>query len=245
MTNPLIDTIVMSLEAQANPERAEQQQQYMKSPMPFYGVTVPEVRRLTKVALRDHPLESRKEFEATIRSMWDDAARREEWYATLTVATASRHRPFIDAASMPLFRHLIESGAWWDVVDDVATHLVGPLVVSSRAAGAPELSDLMRRWAKEDNIWLARTAVLCQVGAKEDVDQSLLADVLEPNLTRKEFFLRKAIGWALRDYARVNPEWVRRYVEEHRSTLSGLSMREATKHLTGPDCLKPPIVTDE
>lgn len=231
MTTILIDTIVMSLEAQANPERAEQQQRYMKSPIPFYGVTVPEVRRLTKAALRDNPIGSRKDFEATLLSMWDNVTRREQWYAALTIATAPRHRRFIDAKSLPLFRHLIETGAWWDVVDDVATHLVGPLVVSSRLAGATEISDHMRSWAREDNIWIARTAVLCQVGAKADVDADLLAELIEPNLASKEFFLRKAIGWALRDYARANPEWVRRYVEDHRGTLSGLSIREATKHL--------------
>jgi len=231
MTAPLVDIIVTSLQAQADPERAEQQQRYMKSAIPFYGVTVPEVRRLTKAALRAHPFEHREDFETTIRSMWDDVTRREEWYAALTIASAPRYRRFIDAASIPLFRHFIETGAWWDVVDDVATHLVGPLVVSSSSASATEVSGLMRRWAHEENIWVARTAVLCQVGAKENVDSVLLAEVLDPNLASKEFFLRKAIGWALRDYARVNPEWVRRYVDDHRGTLSGLSIREATKHL--------------
>jgi 3-methyladenine DNA glycosylase AlkD len=89
----------------------------------------------------------------------------------------------------------------------------------------------MRKWAHEDNLWIARTAVLCQVGAKTELDAQLLADVIEPNLASKEFFLRKAIGWALRDYARTDPDWVRRYVEDHRGALSGLSIREASKHL--------------
>jgi 3-methyladenine DNA glycosylase AlkD len=231
MTHSLIDAIVMSLEAQANPDKAEQQQRYMKSSIPFYGVTVPEVRRITKAAMRDHPVSSREDFESTVRALWDNVRRREEWYAALTIATAPRHRRFIDARSLPLFRHLIESGAWWDVVDDVATHLVSPLVVSSRASGSHEISNWMRKWAHEDNIWIARTAVLCQVGAKTDLDSRLLADVIEPNLASKEFFLRKAIGWALRDYARTDPDWVRRYVEDHRGALSGLSIREASKHL--------------
>jgi len=88
----------------------------------------------------------------------------------------------------------------------------------------------MREWADDEHLWLRRSAVICQVGAKERTDPVLLADVIEPNLSDRDFFVRKAIGWALRDYARTRPEWVKTFVSSHES-LSGLSRREALKHL--------------
>jgi len=130
---------------------------------------------------------------------------------------------------MPLWRHLIVTGAWWDVVDDVATHLVREVRV-----GAPEVEGLrLREWADSEDLWLRRSAIICQVGLKRGVDRGLLTDAIEPNLGDGDFFIRKAIGWALRDHARVAPDWVRSFVDRHGGDLSGLSRREALKHLAG------------
>ena len=191
-------------------------QSYMKSEMPFLGVQKPALTR----ALR--PVLSRSvthdEWRDAAVSLWDDAKFREERYAALALLRA---RPWLTAADEPLLRHLVVTGAWWDLVDETATKLLGPL-----------RDDVdVRAWAVADDMWLRRAAIICQVGRREDTDAHLLADVIEANLGDRRFWITKAIGWALRDYAYAAPDWVRGFVADHE--LAALSRREATKHL-GP-----------
>ncbi|GAA2470267.1 DNA alkylation repair protein [Terrabacter carboxydivorans] len=224
----LVSQVRAALAAQADPGRAAAQQRYMKSAMPYVGLTSPQLKATLGPLLRDPGLAmaSREQWEATIRSLWDGAAHREEWYAAIALA---RHRPYrvwVDSDSMPLWESLIRAGAWWDVVDDIATHLVRDTVLAH-----PKVEGLrMRDRAGSDSLWVRRAAIICQVGARDRLDQHLLADVIEPNIADRDFFSRKAIGWALRDHARVDPGWVRAFVAGH-PDLSGLSRREALKHL--------------
>jgi len=224
----LLDDLRRALGTAGDAVRAAGQQRYMKSAMPYWGLTSP-VLRATVRPILDEPayrIETRQKWEGTIRALWDEATHREEWYAALAVARHRHYRRWRDSDTMPLYRHLIETGAWWDVVDDIATHLVREVVL-----GNPEVEGLrMREWADDEHLWIRRSAVICQVGAKDRTDPVLLADVIEPNLSDRDFFVRKAIGWALRDYARTRPEWVKTFVSSHES-LSGLSRREALKHL--------------
>jgi len=117
------------------------------------------------------------------------------------------------------------------VVDDIASRKVGPILLRHHEAVEP----VVREWAVCDELWLRRTAVICQLGAKDDTDLDLLEYALSSNLEGsahgKVFWIRKAVGWALRQHARVDPDWVRAYVAAHDSELSGLSKREALKHL--------------
>ena len=96
-----------------------------------------------------------------------------------------------------------------------------------------DVRPVLEQWAVADDLWVRRAAIICQVGARERLDQSLLTDVIEPNIDDPDFFSRKAIGWALRDHARTDPDWVRAFVTGH-PALSGLSRREALKHLGQP-----------
>jgi 3-methyladenine DNA glycosylase AlkD len=217
-----------ALEEHADPVRAVGQQRYMKSAMPYYGLTSPELKRALSPVLRDVVVGTREEWLETIDLTWRSATHREEWYAALALA---RHRPYrrwLGDEAMGLWERLIREGAWWDVVDDIATHLVRDTLLASPEAEA----DRMRKWAESDSMWLRRAAILSQVGARDRLDETLLADVITPNVTDREFFIRKAIGWALRDHARVAPGWVRRFVSRHPG-LSPLSRREALKHV-GP-----------
>jgi 3-methyladenine DNA glycosylase AlkD len=109
----------------------------------------------------------------------------------------------------------------------VATHLVAWVLRAAPADVAP----VMRTWASDDDMWVRRTAALCQVGAKDQLDLDLLADCLEPNLDRPEFWLRKACGWALRDVAPRHPDWVRAFLAANTGRVSGLTLREATRRL--------------
>jgi 3-methyladenine DNA glycosylase AlkD len=216
-----------------DPERALAQQAYMKSVMPYRGLTSPELRALLRPLLADPGLAptTRQGWESAVRTLWDDAAYREERYAALALTGHRAARPWQDPDALPLYRHLVETGAWWDFVDAVAADRVGPILVSHRTIVTP----LMRSDAVDRHLWVRRTAILAQLKHGDATDLDLLADVLDANLDGslhgREFFIRKAVGWALRHHARTNPGWVRAYVDSRGPRLSGLSRREALKHL--------------
>lgn len=221
------DAVRAALATGGDPERAAGQQRYMKSAMPYRGFTSPELRARLKPLLTEHAPEDRRSWEADIRTLWDEAEYREERYAALELARHRVARPWLDPEAMPLLRHLVVTGAWWDYVDVVAQHLVGTALRGHRE----ELTPVARAWASDDDLWIRRTAVICQLGAKGETDLDLLRHAIESNLEDRSFWLRKAIGWALRDLARTDPDWVRAEVERYGDRLSGLSRREALKHL--------------
>jgi 3-methyladenine DNA glycosylase AlkD len=199
----------------------------MKSEMPYRGLTAPQMRVLFREIIGAYPPGSFAEWEQTIRALWDAAAYREERYAALALVGDRHSGAFRTLEAVPLYEYLIASGAWWDLVDGLATHQVGDLL----RRYPDEMRARVLAWSRCADPWLRRTAIICQVGFKQATDQSLLYACIEPNLTQRGFFLRKAIGWALREYAKAAPEAVREYVDEHESRLSGLSRREALKHL--------------
>ncbi|HET9945055.1 MAG TPA: DNA alkylation repair protein [Actinomycetes bacterium] len=217
------------LAAAADPDAAPVMQAYMKSELPYRGVKAPRCRTVFRAALAEHPLPDRAAWLAAIRRLWDEATHREERYAALAVARDRRYAAHRTPEVLPLYRHLVVTGAWWDLVDDVATHLVGPLLLDRPTETGP----VVRAWAVDEDRWLRRTAVICQVGAKEHTDPALLAHAIDANLDDRDFFLRKAIGWALRQYARTDPAWVQQFVADRGERLSPLSRREALKHI-GP-----------
>ncbi|MCD4527247.1 DNA alkylation repair protein [Nocardioides sp. cx-173] len=223
----LVESVRAALAAAGDAERARAQQAYMKSVMPYRGIGAPELRKVLRPPLALYRPASREEWTATVRALWDEAAYREERYAALAVARHRLAREWLDPGSLDLWRHLVVTGAWWDLVDEIAAHLVAPTLRSHRQKVAP----VMRAWMTDDHLWLRRTAVLSQLGAKGETDVVLLRDAIEHNLEDRSFWLRKAIGWALRDYARTDPDWVRAEVARLGDRLSGLSRREALKHL--------------
>jgi 3-methyladenine DNA glycosylase AlkD len=223
----LIEAVGQALAAAADPEIAAKQRAYMKSAMPYYGLPAPRLKAELQPLLRGWAPADREQWRSTVLALWDDATHREEWYAAIAVARHRRAREWLDPASIDLWRHLVVTGAWWDVVDEVATHLVGDALRQHRQETTP----VLRAWATDDDLWIRRTAVISQVGHKGDLDTHLLRHAVEANLADRSFWLRKAIGWALRDHARSDPDWVRAEVSRLGDRLSGLSRREAMKHL--------------
>jgi 3-methyladenine DNA glycosylase AlkD len=203
-------------------------QRYMKSDMPFYGIAAPRVHAVTRDVVAAHPLADRPEWEGAVRRLFDEATHREEWYVAVGVAGHRRYRHLRTPESLELYRHLAAGAAWWDVVDAVASQ-VGQVLRSH----PEDTAGVLRAWSVADDPWLRRVAVLSQLGRRTETDTRLLSELIAPSLTDRGFFLRKAIGWALRDYARTDPDWVRRYVAAHRDQLSPLSVREALKRLGG------------
>ena len=222
----LADEVRRALAEAGDPTRAAQQQRYMKTEMPYRGLSSPELKTLLRPYLTVYRPESLQEWESTVRDLWDHATHREEWYAALAVARHRRAREWLAPDTLTLWRHLVVTGAWWDVVDETATHLVREVLL-----GHPDVvTPVIDAWAVDEDLWVRRTAVICQVGAKDRTDRALLLRAVEANLDDTTFWLRKAIGWALRDYARTDPDWVWAQVDRLGSRLSGLSRREATKH---------------
>jgi 3-methyladenine DNA glycosylase AlkD len=198
----------------------------MKSAMPYRGLASPELKRLLKPLLAGYQPRSRTEWESTVRDLWDHATHRDEWYAALAVARHRRARQWLVPDVVPLWRHLVVTGAWWDVVDETATHPVRDTLLAHREAMTPVID----AWTVDDDLWLRRASVVCQVGAADRTNRDLLLRSVEANLADTSFWLRKAIGWAFRDYARTDPEWVWAQVDRLGDRLSGLSRREASKH---------------
>jgi 3-methyladenine DNA glycosylase AlkD len=214
-----------------DPARAPQMQAYMKSSMPFRGVASTPLARLCREVFDPDPLPTRGAWERAVLELWDHAGYREERYAALSLAGHRHYRGYQDPATLALYRHLVETGAWWDYVDAIAAHRVGGILRSHHDDVVP----VLRAWAVDDDLWVRRAAILSQLGSKAATDTGLLAFVLEHNLEDSrhgtEFFIRKAVGWALREYAKTDPGWVRTFVDTHAARLSGLSRREALKNL--------------
>lgn len=204
-------------------------QRYMKSEMPFFGVQSKTMRAVAKEVFQTHPLPDGEAWRDTVLAIWRDAKFREERYVAIELTGHRPYRAFSNLDAMPMYEEMITSGAWWDYVDVLASNRVGPILEKHPGP----MKKKMRAWSKSPDMWKARTSIICQLRFKEDTDLDLLYDCIEPSLDSTEFFRRKAIGWALRQYAKVDPEEVIRYVTENKARLSGLSKREALKHLLG------------
>jgi 3-methyladenine DNA glycosylase AlkD len=222
----LVGRIRDSLRAFADPEKAGPMQAYMKSAMPYLGVRLPQVRQVCRPLVAEGPDLDRDTWEAVVRELYDRAAYREERYAALVVVRHRRYERFLRAPAMALLEHLVRVGAWWDLVDETS-HCVGHALTADRSATTP----LVRSWCRDPDLWIRRTAIICQVGHGGRTDRELLSAAIEANLDGRDFFIRKAIGWALRDLARTDPDFVREFVACHGEHLSPLSRQEAVKHL--------------
>lgn len=224
---PLLLALRARLGSLGDPERARGAQAYMKSAMPFHGVGAVPLRAACRELFAPLAPRDAAAFRHEVLGLFRGAEYREEMYAAVELARVRRFALFRDLDFLPVCEEMVVKGAWWDVVDAVAPHLLGELLRMEPLAMRRE----MLAWARCDDLWKRRSSILCQLGFRDQTDVSLLHVCIEPSLDSKEFFLRKAIGWALRQYARTNPEGVRRYVAENAGRLSGLSRREATKHL--------------
>lgn len=224
----MVDDVRAALAAAADPAKAAPMQAYMKSSMPNLGVQKPTRVAALRSVLRGHPLPDRRTWEDTIRLLWDEATYREERYAATDLARYRTYREWAtDPAALELYGHMIVTGAWWDHVDEVAIKLVGPLL----RAHPKHVGAAMRRWSRDPDRWRRRASVICQIGSRDATDTALLAECILANVDDADFFLRKGVGWALREHAKTDPDWVRSFTTSYRGRLSPLSLREATRTL--------------
>lgn len=224
----LVSAVRNGLAGLADPAKAPAMQAYMKSGMPYRGVRKPARAALLKRVIAEHPLPDRVSFSSAVLTLWREAEFREERYAAIDISGGRAYGRWQDSGLLDLYEEMIVTGAWWDYVDEVAIRRVGPILRAEPETVTP----LMLTWAYDDDKWRRRTSVICQVGSKAGTDTDLLTRAIEANIDDKDFFLRKGIGWALREYAKTEPDWVRAFVTAH-AALSNLSRREALKHLGG------------
>ena len=223
-TKALTTMVSESLAEVAEPEKAGPMAAYMKTGMPFYGVQeASRVPILRKVVRSGAPLD-RAEYNRNVSALWA-LPHREEKYIALGYARAFDQ--YVDHANVALHRRLIAEGAWWDFTDEIATKLVGRALEKERVQVTPT----MRQWIGDDERWIRRTSIICQLGHKSGTDTDLLSAACVSNLADQDFFIRKAIGWSLREHSKTDPDWVRTFVAECGTELSSLSRREATKYL--------------
>jgi len=210
----------------ADPKRAPQMQAYMKSKMPYHGVPSPAMRAACQKVFGELELPSAAAWSRAVLSIWRGARFREERYGAIELTGIRRAVPFQNLEALPMYEEMIVTGAWWDYVDSIAARRLGLLL---RLFPKPIRREMLA-WSRSDDLWKRRSAVLCQLGFKEETDLDLLYATIKPALSSREFFLRKAIGWALRQYAWTDPKEVARYVRAHAAELSPLSKREALKN---------------
>jgi 3-methyladenine DNA glycosylase AlkD len=215
-----------ALAERSDPVKAIAMRAYMKSAMPYRGVASPGVKAVVAAVVAEYPLTARDTWRDAALRLWREAEFREERYVGLGILGHRRYAHWRDSSMLPVYEELITTGAWWDFVDEIASRHVGPILLAEPTTVTP----LVRGWITSPDMWLRRSSIICQLGAKDAVDRELLTDAIEANASDREFFVRKAIGWALRQYAWLDPAWVRAFVDDH-PELSGLSRREATKHL--------------
>ena len=213
--------IIDCLEARADNARALDMSKYMKNKFEFFGVGASVRNEIWKPYF--------KEAKKTKKIDWDFIEicfkhnKRECQY---TAAYYLKYmQRFLVEDDIPKLKELVLTKSWWDTVD-ILDKVIGSIIYNNK-----KLYPIILEWSKDDNIWLRRVAIDHQLLRKENTDEQLLEKILINNLNHKEFFVNKAIGWALRDYSKTNPQWVRNFIEVHKENMASLSIREASKYL--------------
>ena len=187
--------IFEALQAAGDPARAEKMRAYMKSDVPYAGVAMADAKRVFREAFSTYPdgIPSKKPFDdesrflTDVRALWDGARVREERYAAIELLGCTRAKKLRTSRAIPLVEHIVVTGAWWDIIDAVAPSTLGPMLDSEPTVARP----LIRAWAKSDNLWIRRSAIVAQLHRKSKTDTRLLDDTRCPSFGSKELFLAK------------------------------------------------------
>ncbi|MBN2960849.1 MAG: DNA alkylation repair protein [Streptococcus gordonii] len=215
-----VEELVKELKAVANPDDAVAMKAYMKNKFEFLGVKTPARRKLAKAFFKPQTdLVIDWNF---INEAWNYPYR-ELQYTALDYLEIRKN--LLTPSDLPHLKKLAQTKSWWDTVDFL-DRLVGSII-----ARFPETKATILSWSCDEDIWLRRLAIDHQLLRKEETDTELLEKILVNNLGQTEFFINKAIGWALRDFSKTNPDWVKDFIERHRAEMATLSIREGSKYL--------------
>ncbi len=220
--HPYVASLKKLLEQNADPTQAAPMKKYMRDQFEYLGIKSPQFKLLMKEFITAHGVPPIYELDVILRDLWALPEREFQYAGT---GFLSRSENVLPADFIRTMEYMIVMKSWWDTVDTIAG---GPLGVHFQRF--PKVREkYLAKWRASDNIWLRRSTILFQLNYKKETNFDLLCEIICENLDSKEFFINKAIGWSLRQYARVDPEAVRLFVAS--TPLQPLSRREAMKHL--------------
>ncbi|HLR92199.1 MAG TPA: DNA alkylation repair protein [Atopostipes sp.] len=228
------ETFIEFLRANKNPKKISGMEKYMRNQFKFLGIQAAERRELARLFLNQLTKKTRERWKnksdsnqsvvgwETLFFLWELPERE---FQLVGIDYLKRVQEYFVLEDLKHLKQLVLTKSWWDTVDSLAKN-VGTIVSKE-----PKLTETMRDWSVDSNLWIRRVSILHQLSLKEKTNKELLAEVILNNVDDEEFFIRKAIGWALREYAKTNEQWVVDFVEINKEDLSPLSYREATKNI--------------
>lgn len=219
---PYVVQLKALFEQNADPAQALPMKKYMRDQFEYLGIKSPQSRALMKEFIATNGLPPIGDLDAILRDLWALPQREFQYAATGLLSRLEKELP---ANFVKTIEYMIVTKSWWDTVDTIAGDVLG--VHFKRFPDVRQ--KYLARWRVSDNFWLRRTAILFQLNYRKETDFDLLCEIIRQNLGSKEFFINKAIGWSLRQYARVEPKAVKKFVKA--TPLHPLSRREAMKHL--------------
>ena len=218
--NAFIDALAEAFERTANPEIRIGKEAYMRNKFAFHGIKAPQIKDISRPFLRKEYLPVKADMKEIVKVLWQKPEREYQYFAQ---EFAFKYNGQIDKSDIALYEYMVTHKSWWDTVDFIANKLIGGYFLNY-----PDLiKEYVDKWLRSDNMWLQRSAVIFQLKYKERTDTILLAKTINSLLGSTEFFINKAIGWALREYSKTDPDWVMNFVDA--ADLSGLSRREAVR----------------
>lgn len=208
-------------EAHQDLENALAMAKYMRNQFRFYGLKTADRRALYKGFLKEAKKKQIPDWQL-LNQCYEDSHRELQYFVYDYLLALNKYLTYEDIAHI---RHYIKNKPWWDTIDFLCK------VIGSIGLRDDRVSPLMLSWSQDEDFWIRRTSIEHQLGLKEETDRDLLEKILLNNFGSQEFFINKAIGWALRDYSKTNPDWVRRFIEKYGNQMSSLSVKEGSKYL--------------
>ena len=208
-----------------NKEQAEKMSAYMLNKFKHIGIRTPERRKIFKDFFKEYKKEQEKSEKINwdfINNCWKNEYR-ELQYSALDYLQAVKD--ILTDKDIPKLKTLALSKSWWDTIDYF------DMIIGGIALKYPKVNDTILKWSTDENIWLRRIAIDHQLLRKEKTNAELLEKIIKNNFGQTEFFINKAIGWALRDYSKTNPKWVRDFIEKNKDKMAKLSIKEGSKYI--------------
>ena len=204
-----------------NEEQAQKMSKYMLNKFEYIGIKTPERRKIFKNSFKEYKNKEKIDWEF-VNKCWENKYR-EFQYVAADYLKNMKDKLTID--DIPKLKQLVLEKSWWDTIDNL------DMTIGALALKDSNVNKILLEWSLDENIWLRRIAINHQLLRKEKTNAELLEKILKNNLGQTEFFINKAIGWALRDYSKISPEWVKNFIEENKENMAKLSIKEASKYL--------------
>jgi 3-methyladenine DNA glycosylase AlkD len=221
-----IQECITDLKFHGDPERARQQKRYLKSPFDFYGVRKPLLNQWAKKIRRSNPDITQKKLIQVCETLWRSSSHDQK---TLAIELLKAYPKYIDDNELPLIESMIHEAKGWDLIDNIAIWLIGELIRKDS-----QKHKLIKVWSTNDNFWIRRAAIISPIKLfkRNECDLNIYEEIWKKHLDEKEFFIRKGIGWVLRELSKTNPDRVFKFIQQNKDAMCGLTFREASRNLS-------------